>query len=167
MESGLGQSLFLAVTPSSVQVEWSSSLGSHSFEVHSCEKFRRIDRFGGWCRTDIPWGKTHSLQVTLCLVSEEWPRVGNGPSSEIRNNPSSLVEKNGADSLLLIFYVEGRHSFRPHRCEWKIGPNDYYWCYILRADILSDLTDMSERLAQMIIVDILYWGQTRFQISQT
>ena len=27
---------------------------------------------------------------------------------------------------------------------------------ILRADILSDLTDMSERLAQMIIVDILY-----------
>jgi hypothetical protein len=28
-------------------------------------------------------GKTHSLQVTLCLVSEEWPRVGNGPDSEI------------------------------------------------------------------------------------
>jgi hypothetical protein len=26
----------------------------------------------------------------------------------------------------------------------------------LRADILSDLTDVSERLAQMIIVDILY-----------
>ena len=26
-------------------------------------------------------GKTHSLQVTLCLVSEEWPRVGNGPDS--------------------------------------------------------------------------------------
>jgi hypothetical protein len=48
---------------------------------------------------------------------EEWPRVGNGPGSEIRNNPSSLVEKNGADSLLLIFYVEGRHSFRSHRCE--------------------------------------------------
>ena len=23
----------------------------------------------------------HSLQVTLCLVSEEWPRVGNGPDS--------------------------------------------------------------------------------------
>jgi hypothetical protein len=39
-------------------------------------------------------------------VSEEWPRVGNGPGSEIRNNPSSLVEKNGADRLL-IFYVEG------------------------------------------------------------
>jgi hypothetical protein len=50
-------------------------------------------------------------------VLEEWPRVGNGPGSEIRNNPSSLVEKNGEDSLLLIFYVEGRHSFRSHRCE--------------------------------------------------
>jgi hypothetical protein len=83
--------------------------------------------------------------------------VGNGPGSEIRNNPSSLVEKNGADSLLLIFYVEGRHSFRPHICEWKIGPDDYYWYYILREDILSYLTDVSERLAQMIIVDILYW----------
>jgi hypothetical protein len=29
-------------------------------------------------------GKTLSLQVTLCLVSEEWPRVGNGPGSEIK-----------------------------------------------------------------------------------
>jgi hypothetical protein len=52
-------------------------------------------------------------------VSEEWPRVGNGPGSEIRDNPSSLVEK-------------------------------------IREDILSDLTDVSERLAQMIIIDILY-----------
>jgi hypothetical protein len=29
--------------------------------------------------TVIPRGQTHSLQVTLCLVSEEWPRVGNSP----------------------------------------------------------------------------------------
>ena len=42
---------------------------------------------------------------------------GNGPGSEIRNNPSSLVEKNGADNPLLIFYIEGRHSFRYHRHE--------------------------------------------------
>jgi hypothetical protein len=63
-------------------------------------------------------------------VSEEWPRVGNGPGSEIRNNLSSLVEKNGADSPLLIFYVEERHSFRP--------------------------TDVSESLAQIIIIDVLY-----------
>jgi hypothetical protein len=47
--------------------------------------------------------------------------VRNGPGSEIRNNHSSLVEKNRADSPLLM-----------------------------RADILSDLTDVSERLAQMI-----------------
>jgi hypothetical protein len=31
--------------------------------------------------TDIPRGQTHSFQDTLCLVSEEWPRVGNGPDS--------------------------------------------------------------------------------------
>jgi hypothetical protein len=47
--------------------------------------------------------------------------VRNGPCSEIRNNPSSLFEKNRADSPLLM-----------------------------RADILSNLTNMSERLAQMI-----------------
>jgi hypothetical protein len=44
MGSGLGQSFFLAVTLSSGQVELSASLGSHSFEVHSCEQFRRIIR---------------------------------------------------------------------------------------------------------------------------
>ena len=69
----------------------------------------------------IPRGKTHSLQDTLCLVLEEWPRVRNGPGSEIRNNLSSLFVKNSADSPLPM-----------------------------RADILSDLTDVSERLAQMI-----------------
>jgi hypothetical protein len=47
--------------------------------------------------------------------------VRNGPCSEIRNNPSSLVEKNRADSPLLM-----------------------------RGDILSYLTDVSGRLAQMI-----------------
>jgi hypothetical protein len=47
--------------------------------------------------------------------------VRNGPGSEIRNNPSSLVEKNREDSPLLM-----------------------------RADIPSDLTNVSERLAQMI-----------------
>jgi hypothetical protein len=47
--------------------------------------------------------------------------VRNGPGSEIRNNPSSLFVKNRADSPLLM-----------------------------RADILSDLTNVSERLAQRI-----------------
>ena len=45
----------------------------------------------------------------------------NGPGSEIRDNPSSLFVKNRADSPLLM-----------------------------RADILSDLTNVSERLAQRI-----------------
>jgi hypothetical protein len=58
---------------------------------------------------NISRGQTQSLQVTLCLVLEGWPRVRNGPGLEIRNNPSSLVEKNGADSPLLIFYTKGRH----------------------------------------------------------
>jgi hypothetical protein len=47
MGSGLGQSFFLAVTLSSGQVEWSALSGSHSFEVHSCEQFRRMVCFGG------------------------------------------------------------------------------------------------------------------------
>jgi hypothetical protein len=84
--NGLGQSFFLAVTLSSGQVEWSASAGSHSFEVHSCEQFRRMAGFGGWCRTVISigngpnshsLGQTHSLQVALSLVSEEWSKFSN------------------------------------------------------------------------------------------
>jgi hypothetical protein len=37
--NGLGQPFFLAVTLISSQVEWSTSLGNHSFEVQSCEQF--------------------------------------------------------------------------------------------------------------------------------
>jgi hypothetical protein len=33
-------------------------------------------------------GWIHSLQVALCLMLEEWPRVGNGPGSVIRNRNS-------------------------------------------------------------------------------
>jgi hypothetical protein len=51
--------------------------------------------------------------------------VGNGPGSTIRDNFSSLIEKNSPDNSSLMFYL-------------------------LRVDILSDLTDVSERLAQMI-----------------
>jgi hypothetical protein len=43
----------LALTLSSGQVEWFASSGSHSFEVHSCEQFRRMACFGGWCKTVI------------------------------------------------------------------------------------------------------------------
>ena len=80
MGSDLGQTFFLTVTLSSGQVEWSASSGSHSFEVHSCEQFRRMVRFGNWCRTTISLGngpdrhsleQTHSLEVALFLVPEE------------------------------------------------------------------------------------------------
>ena len=33
-------------------------------------------------------GRIHSLQVALCLVSEEWPRVGNGSGSAIKDRHS-------------------------------------------------------------------------------
>jgi hypothetical protein len=59
-------------------------------------------------------------------VLKKWPRVGNGLGSKTRNNSSSLVEKNGEYILLL------------------------------RADILSDLTNVSERMDQMIIIDVIY-----------
>jgi hypothetical protein len=48
-------------------------------------------------------GQTHSLQDALCLVLEKWPRIGNGPGSEIRTVYSSLLEKNSPDSLSLMF----------------------------------------------------------------
>ena len=58
----------------------------------------------------------------------------NGLGSKIRNNPSSLFEKNREDSPLMMFYTDGR--------------------------ILSYLTDMSERLAQMIqfILTIFFYA---------
>jgi hypothetical protein len=43
-------------------------------------------------------GQTHSLQVALCLVPEEWSRIKN------RDNYSSLLEKNSPDSSSLMFY---------------------------------------------------------------
>jgi hypothetical protein len=69
-ENGLGQSFFLEVTLSSGQVEWSTLPGNHSFEVHSCEKFRRMVHFGGWCKTIISIGNgldSHSLGQTHSL----------------------------------------------------------------------------------------------------
>jgi hypothetical protein len=81
--NGLGQSLFLTITLSSGQEDWSASSNSHSFEAHSCEQFRRMVHFGVWCRTFISLGngsnshslgKIHSLRVSLCLVPEEWSR---------------------------------------------------------------------------------------------
>jgi hypothetical protein len=62
--NGLGQSIFLTVTLISCQEDWSASPGNHSFKAHSCEQFRGMVRFGGWCRTNISLGNGldhHSL----------------------------------------------------------------------------------------------------------
>jgi hypothetical protein len=81
--NGIGQSLFLMVTLSSGQEDCSTSSDNHSFEAHSCEQFQRMVCFGGWYRTIISLGngldshslgQIHSLQVSFCLVLEEWPR---------------------------------------------------------------------------------------------
>jgi hypothetical protein len=48
----------------------------------------------------------------------------NGPGSEIRDNYSSMLEKNSLDSPWMMFYL-------------------------LREDALPDLTDVSGRMAQM------------------
>jgi hypothetical protein len=86
MGNGLGQSLFLRVS----QEDWPASL-DNDFPLWLTWG---MVCFGGWCRTIISFGngldshslgKIHSLQVSLFLVSEEWPRVWNGPSSTIRD----------------------------------------------------------------------------------
>jgi hypothetical protein len=98
----------------------SHSLGwIHSLQVALClvpEEWPRVGNGSGSTIKDRhSLGQIHSLQVTLCLVSKEWPRVRNGLDSEIRNNHSSLFEKNKPDSPSLMFYSEGRYSFRSHR----------------------------------------------------
>jgi hypothetical protein len=68
MGSGLGQSFFLAVTLSSGQVEWSASPGSHSFEVHSCEQFRRIVRLEVDAGLKMYIRKYKGILSKVCLV---------------------------------------------------------------------------------------------------
>jgi hypothetical protein len=64
MGNGIGQSLFLTITLSSGQEDWSTSPDIHSLEAHSCEQFQRMVCFGGWCRIVISLGNgpdSHSL----------------------------------------------------------------------------------------------------------
>jgi hypothetical protein len=84
MGNGLGQSLFLTVTLSSGQEDWSASPDNHSFEAHSCEQFRRMVRFGGWCRTVISLGNGPDSHPGCTLFSAggmaqigEWSRFNN------------------------------------------------------------------------------------------
>jgi hypothetical protein len=84
MGSGLGKSLFLRVT----QEDWLASL-DNDFPLWLTWG---MVCFGGWCRTVISFGNgSHSLGFilsALCLVLEEWSRVGNGPGSTIRDRHS-------------------------------------------------------------------------------
>jgi hypothetical protein len=101
---------------------WRLVQDSHFLWKWSGQSFLRVDSFslgctlfsaggmaqgGEWSSSTIrdrhSLGQTHSLQVTLCLVSEEWPRVGNGPGSENQDNYSSLLEKNSPNSSSLMF----------------------------------------------------------------
>jgi hypothetical protein len=50
--------------------------------------------------TVIPRGQTHSLQATPCLVSEEWPRVGNSPGQ-------SFLRADSFSPGYTLFSVEG------------------------------------------------------------
>jgi hypothetical protein len=80
--NGLGKSFFLVVTLSSGQLERFALRGIHSFEVHSCEQFRKwfvlevvvgqSFPLGNGPKIHSP-GKTYSIQVSILLVTEEWP----------------------------------------------------------------------------------------------
>jgi hypothetical protein len=89
MGSGLGKSLLLRVT----QEDWPAS-PDNDFPLWLTWG---MVYFGGWCRTVISFGngldshslgQIHSLQDALCLVLEEWPKVGNGPGSTIKDKHS-------------------------------------------------------------------------------
>jgi hypothetical protein len=83
---------------------------------------------GEWSRFSyqgqaFPRADSFSLGFTLFSVEGmaqggEWSKLRN------QNNYSSFLEKNSSDSRSLMFYSEGRCSFRYHRCEWKNGPVD-------------------------------------------
>ena len=98
----------------------------HSLQVALClvpkEGLRVGNGPGSTIRERNSLGKIHSLQVTLCLVSEEWPRVRNDRGSEIRTIILPCLRR----------IVQISHCSTP------------------REDILSYLTNVSERLAQMI-----------------
>jgi hypothetical protein len=102
--NGLGKFFFLEVTLISGQVEWFTSSGIHSFEVHNCEQFRRMVCFGGWCRTIISirkWSgqsfpREDSFSPGFTLISAggmaqlgEWSRFNNQGHELPRENSFS------------------------------------------------------------------------------
>ena len=78
----------------------------------------------------------------------------NGPGSEIKNKTSSLFEKNGVDSPLLMFYTGGRYSFISHRRESKIVPDNLVFIITLfLCRLLSDVC-----YEEYMTVDVNYCG---------
>jgi hypothetical protein len=90
--NGIGQAFFLEVTLSSDQAEWYASPGSHSFEVHSCEQFRRMvhyRRLGQdnhfhrkWSRKSFPREVSFSPGCTVISARRmaqlgEWSKFNN------------------------------------------------------------------------------------------
>jgi hypothetical protein len=91
-------------------------------------------------------GQTHSLQVALCLVSEEWSRLRN------QDSYSSLLEKNSPDSSSLMVYLLRADALaRSHRCEWKNGPDDsiyiitLFLCRLISDDCYEDYMSLDSR----------------------
>ena len=122
-------------------------------------------RFGGWCRTVISLGngpdshslgQIHSLQVALCLVPEEWPRVGNGLGSAIGDR-HSLGQTHSLQVTLCLsvggMAQGGEWSRLRNRdnysslLERNSLDNSLSMFYFLREDALPDLTYVSGRMA--------------------
>jgi hypothetical protein len=55
----------------------------------------------------------------------------NGPGSEIRDNYSSMLEKNSTDGPRLMFYSSRVDALPDLTCEWKNCPNDSLYIMIL------------------------------------
>ena len=75
------------------------------------------------------------ISVGTMVQGEEWSRFRKHDSY------SSLLEENSPD--ISLFYFEGRYSFRSHRCEWKICPDDsvyiitLFMCKLISVDIIT------------------------------
>jgi hypothetical protein len=92
-------------------------------------------------------------------VSEEWPRVGNGPGSTIRDR-YSLGQTHSLQVTLCLVSEEwprvGNGPGLKNQDNYsslleKNSPNSSSLMFdFLRADAFSDLTDVSRRMAQII-----------------
>jgi hypothetical protein len=158
MGNFLGQTLFLRVT----QEDWPTSADNHSFKAHSCEQFRRMVHFGGWCRivTSLgngpdshSLGKIHSLQVALCLVPEEWSRFSNQGQAFLREDSFfpgfTLFSVGGMAEVGQWTRLINQDNYSSSL--EKNSPDISSLMFdLLREDVLPYLTDVSRIMAKMI-----------------